>query len=86
METNTPTVPPEVAEDKQWRKDLDVILQQMKNSDRKSRERSITITKIEEAIMWLGKDLQELGRPNPYPTSMDPASPVIHPPADGLKH
>jgi hypothetical protein len=27
--------------------------------------------------MWLGKDLQELNEPNPYPRSHDPKDPVI---------
>jgi len=53
---------------------------------RGSRERSISLTKIQEAIMWLGMDLKDIGEsPNPYPHSYDPTSPVIEPTADGLK-
>jgi hypothetical protein len=53
---------------------------------RKSRERSIAITKIQEAIMWLGMDLKDIGEtPSPYPHSYDPTSPVIEPTADNLK-
>jgi hypothetical protein len=71
---------------KQWRKDLDETLQKIKTSDRSSRERSLAVTKIQEAIMWLGMDLKDIGEtPNPYPHSFDPASPVIDPTADGLK-
>lgn len=87
------------ADTKQFRKDLDVILQNLKwSSDTKrervtsddhpraSRERSIAVTKLQEAIMWLGMDLKDIGEtPNPYPHSYDPSSPVIEPTADGLK-
>jgi len=53
---------------------------------RPSRERSLAITKIQEAIMWLGMDLKAIGEsPNPYPESYNPESPVIEPTADGLK-
>lgn len=79
------TVPPSVAETKQYRKDLDEVLQRLKLSSRSSRERSLAITKIEEAIMWLGMDLKAQGTENPYPQSYNPESPVIEPTADGLK-
>lgn len=58
---------------------------------RNSRERSIAITKIQEAIMWLGMDLKAMheegtpGTDNPYPKSYDPSSPVIEKTADRLK-
>lgn len=74
----------EVKLDKQLRKDLDALLQKLQEAD-KSRERSIAITKLQEAIMWLGMDLKRLGTPNPYPESKNPESPVVHPTADGLK-
>ena len=88
-----------VFQTKQWRKDLDEVLQRFhKGSDknytelrdpdhpvRSSRERSLAVTKIEEAIMWLGMDLKAQNTPNPYPQSYDPASNVIDPTADGLK-
>ena len=80
---------------KQFRKDLDGVLQRLKTSGdpknphphaRASRERSLAITKLQEAIMWLGMDLKDIGEtPNPYPHSYDPSSPVIEPTADGLK-
>lgn len=51
-----------------------------------SRERSLAITKLQEAVMWLGMDLKRLGTPNPYPSSKDPSTgTVIEPTADGLK-
>lgn len=83
-----------VGETKQFRKDLDEVLQRLKISShptnphehaRASRERSLAVTKIQEAIMWLGMDLKDMGTPNPYPQSYNPESPVIEPTADGLK-
>jgi hypothetical protein len=70
--------------DKQLRKNLDEQLQTLKELT-PSRERALTITKLQEAIMWLGMDLKRLGNPTPYPHSYDPASNVVEPPADGLK-
>ena len=87
---NTP-VPTAVAETKTWRKDISALVEIMSQSARKSRSRSLAVTKLEEAVMWLGKDLQEIDReqpgaaPNPYPHSKDPTSLVIEPTADGLK-
>ena len=53
---------------------------------RSSRERSIAITKIQEAIMWLGMDLKDIGETaNPSPESYNPQSPNIEPTADNLK-
>lgn len=51
-----------------------------------SRERSLAVTKLQEAVMWLGMDLKRLGTTNPYPSSKDPSTgSVIEPTADGLK-
>ena len=76
-----------VSQTKQFRKDLDGILQELKFDSapqaphdfaRASRERSIAITKIQEAIMWLGMDLKRINETtpgsieNPYPNSKDP--------------
>lgn len=88
-----------IAQTKQLRKDLDETLQILKKFSendytgsrapdqvvRGSRERSLAVTKIQEAIMWLGMDLKAIGTPNPYPNSYNPESPVIDPTADGLK-
>ncbi len=70
--------------DKEMRKELDASLQKLKESVG-SRERSLAITKIQEAIMWLGMDLKRLGEENPYPESKNPESTRIEPTADGLK-
>lgn len=92
-------VPYHVAETKNWRKQIDEVIQNVKRGSdpqftgerppdhpvRNSRERSLAITKLQEAVMWLGMDLKDQGNPNPYPHSYDPSSPVIEPTADNLK-
>lgn len=102
MDNHTECIEPlnEVGETKQFRKDLDEVLQRLKTSShptnphqyaRASRERSIAVTKIQEAIMWLGMDLKAINEespgasPSPYPESYNPESPAIEPTADGLK-
>lgn len=50
-----------------------------------SRERSLTVTKVQEAIMWLGMDLKRLGSANPYPNSYKPENATVDPTADNLK-
>lgn len=76
--SNQPKFKGHVAETKQFRKDLDATLQKIKRSDRQGRERALAVTKIQEAIMWLGMDLKDQNEPNPYPES-----PAIEPTADG---
>lgn len=71
-------------EDKFMRKYLDGGLQFLKGL-LPTRERSLAITKVQEAIMWLGMDLKRIGTPNPYPESYEATSAVIEPTADGLK-
>lgn len=79
------TVEDEVVFDKQLRKAIDQLIQQVKMLPA-SRERSLAITKLQEGVMWLGMDLKRLGTPNPYPSSKDPSTEsVIEPTADGLK-
>lgn len=75
----------EVAENKRLRQEIDAKIQEVKDLP-VSRERSLTITKLQEAVMWLGMDLKRLGTDNPYPSSKDPSTgTVIEPTADGLK-
>ena len=69
---------------KQLRKDIDEIIQRVRELD-SCRETSIVITKLQEAVMWLGMDLKRLNEPDPYPESKDPTSMRIEPTADGLK-
>ena len=80
----------EIVANKELRKNIDSIIQQVKALPA-SRERSITITKLQEAVMWLGMDLKRINElnptacPNPYPNSKDPSNTKIEPTADGLK-
>ena len=75
-----------IVEDKQWRQTLDATLQQMKESTFKSRNRSLSITHLEDSIMRLGMDLKEINAgPAPYPNSYNPKNTIVEPTADGLK-
>ena len=75
----------EVTENKRLRKEIDEKIQQVKQLP-PSRERSLAVTKLQEAVMWLGMDLKRLGEKNPYPSSKDPETGTqIEPTADGLK-
>ena len=74
----------EVPAIKQCRKDIDENIQKVRELD-SCRETSLAITKLQEAVMWLGMDLKRLNEPNPYPESKDPTSMRIDPTADGLK-
>lgn len=80
----------EIIADKQLRKDIDDVIQRVKSLP-PSRERSLTITKLQEGVMWLGMDLKRINETtpgsveNPYPNSKDVSNTVIDPTADGLK-
>ena len=75
----------EIPKVKQLRKDIDDVIQQVKTLDG-CREVSICITKLQEAVMWLGMDLKRIGDINPYPNSKDPSTGTkIDPTADNLK-
>ena len=75
----------EIINIKQLRKDIDDIIQRVCNLE-KCRETSLSITKLEEAVMWLGMDLKRLNQPNPYLSSKDSSTgSKIEPTADGLK-
>lgn len=74
----------EIKRIKECRVELDKALQNVRNLD-DCKETSTAITKIQEAIMWLGMDLKRVGNPNPYPESYNPNSSKVEPTADGLK-
>ena len=75
----------EIPKVKQLRKDIDDVIQRVKSLDN-CREVSICITKLQEAVMWLGMDLKRIGDVNPYPNSKDPSTGTkIEPTADNLK-
>lgn len=78
----------EVVQIKGLRRDIDAVLQKVKNLADKfsSREKSLSITKLQEGVMWLGMDLKRLNEANPYPSSKDPSSgEKIESTADNLK-
>ena len=75
----------EIPKVKQLRKDIDDVIQRVKSLDG-CREVSICITKLQEAVMWLGMDLKRIGDVNPYPNSKDSSTGTkIDPTADNLK-
>lgn len=79
----------EIIQVKELRRDIDVQIQKVKEMH-SSRERSLSITKLQEAVMWLGMDLKRINEEtgvgaNPYPNSKDPSNTKIEPTADGLK-
>jgi hypothetical protein len=74
----------EIITNKELRRDIDAQIQKVKDLPT-SRERSLAITKLQEAVMWLGMDLKRLNETNPYPNSKDPSNTKIEPTADGLK-
>jgi hypothetical protein len=84
----TPLTPEEtdalIIADKELRRDLDAQLQKLK-SLRGSREHNLSITKLQECIMWLGMSLKSLNDERPYPSSYDPTNTKVEPTADGLK-
>lgn len=73
----------QIRADKELRKTIDQNLQTLK-ALQPSRERSLAITKLQEAIMWLGMDLKRLNDTDPYPDSKNPDSLNIESTADGL--
>lgn len=85
------TLEQEIIKDKELRAKIDAIIQDVKECP-STRERSLSITKLQEAVMWLGMDLKRINEidaekcPNPYPSSKDPSTGTkIDPTADGLK-
>ena len=75
----------EVPAIKQLRKDIDEVIQRVRTLE-SCRETDICITKLQEAVMWLGMDLKRLNQDNPYPSSKYPSTGTkIEPTADNLK-
>jgi len=73
----------EIKANKQLRKDLDETLQNLKSCP-SSRERSLSVTKLQEAIMWLGMDLKRINDTSPYKESYKPENVTIAPTEGGL--
>lgn len=73
-----------IMQTKQCRVELDNALQNVKKLQ-PSREVSLSITNLQQSIMWLGMHLKEIGTTNPYPESYNPSSTKVEPVADNLK-
>lgn len=90
MQATAVNIEAEIIANKELRRDIDVQIQKVKGLPG-SRERSITVTKLQEAVMWLGMDLKRINDAapgaiaNPYPNSKDPSNTKIDATADGLK-
>lgn len=78
------TTEEEIIADKRLRIDGDALIQRVKELP-SSRERSLVITKLQEAVMWLGMDLKRIVSANSYPNSRDTTNTIIDPTAQGLK-
>jgi len=74
----------EIVANKELRVAIDSQLQALKVLA-PTRERALAVTKLQEAIMWLGMDLKRLNEPNPYPNSYNPANTIVDKTADNLK-
>lgn len=74
-----------VIEVKQLRCDIDPLIQRVRALQPGSRECSLVITKLQEAVMWLGMELKRLGEANPYPNSRDTSNAIVDPTAQNLK-
>ena len=71
--------------DKELRVAIDAQLQKAKELPA-SRERSLGITKLQEAVMWFGMDLKRLNEGRTcYPESYNPNNTKVEPCVDGLK-
>lgn len=87
---SNPTIEVEISSIKETRRDIDNIIQRLRPWP-PNREKSLTLTKLQEAVMWLGMDLKRIADQNPgvlanpYPGSKDPEVKTIEPTADGLK-
>lgn len=66
---------------KKYRVKIDKLFTVMGGME-KSREISIAITSAQNGKMWLGKVLQRLDQPNPYPESKNASNTKIEPTAD----
>lgn len=74
----------EVSKTEQLRKDIDEVLQRVKDLEFRY-ETANAITKFQEGVMWLGMYLKYLGETDNYPEVRNPDNQRIEPISDGLK-
>lgn len=90
MKTEREVIEANIIAVKELRRDIDANIQRVRALIQ-SRETSLTITKLQEGVMWLGMELKRINDAapgaveNPYPNSKDPSNTKIDPTADGLK-
>ena len=83
---SNPTIESEVSSIKEQRRDIDNQIKRLRLWPA-TRERALAITKLQEAVMWLGMDLRRIGEANPglltdpYPHSKNPDNTIIDRPA-----
>lgn len=82
--TKLPSKDEDILETKALRVEIDAVIQKVRQSPYKSAERTLAFRSLQQAVMWLGMHLKELGNPNPYPNSRLPNT-TIDPTADNLK-
>lgn len=82
------TIEQEIVADKECRKSIDAIIQNVKLMP-PTAERTLAYRKLQEGVMWLGMDLKRIGEitgtAGPYPDGKNPENLRINPTADGLK-
>ena len=84
------TIEQEIVSNKELRRDIDALIQKLRAKPAR-RERALSVTKLQEGVMWLGMDLKRINEenpnsmPNPYPNSKNPSNTIIEPTADNLK-
>lgn len=90
MKTEREVIEANIIAVKELRRDIDANIQRVRALIQ-SRETSLTITKLQEGVMWLGMELKRINDAtpgaveNPYPNSKDPSNAKIDPTADSLK-
>ncbi len=67
---------------KSFRSEIDTMINTLKKGLLTSREVALAYTNCQEAKMWLGLVLKQLGTNNPYPESTNPENKIIEPQAD----
>jgi len=65
-----------------WRFEIDGLIDAVKFELSPSREVSLCHTSLQKAKAWLGETLKAIGTANPYPNSSDPTNKTIEPQAE----
>lgn len=84
---NNMTTEEQIKHVKELRVDIDKNIQDVKEFQdvkiiKGHREIALVITKLQEAKMWLGQVLAEIGATTPYPHADNPANSIVSPTAD----